>query len=111
MEYRPIKERTGKVKYLVSEDGKHIVNPKTQQELTQWFDKKDKRYKTRIYLNGKPWTTTNYRLVAMAFNNNGYSYDSNIDIHHVDLNRANCHYTNLQAMTKDAHKALHDSLK
>ena len=105
---KAIRNRNGSIAYYIGEAGK-LYN-KNEQPI-RGYTGKDGRKRYHIYLNGKEWTATAYRLVAMAFYNDGYSFTSDIDIHHIDCNRTNNHYTNLMPLTKTEHVKLHNELR
>ena len=104
---RAIRNRNGSLMYYITSDGSHIYNALTGREVKQWVNPKSKRMYATILLNNKEWRAPVYRLVAMAYLNDGYSYPIDIEIHHRDFNRNNNYYKNLVPLTAEEHDRLH----
>lgn len=91
--YKVIKEFPA---YLIYNDGR-VYSTKTNQFMSIGED--DRGYKqVSFYQNGKGHTKKIHRLVAEAFIPNPNNLPQ---VNHIDENKSNNHYTNLEWCTKD----------
>ena len=79
--------------YSVSKDG-FVLNLKTNRVLKP---RKSKYLSVSLCLNGKSFQKTIHRLVALNFIPNT---DNKTDVNHIDGNKHNNHYTNLEWVTR-----------
>ena len=79
--------------YSISKDG-FVLNIKTNRVLKP---SKSKYLSVSLCLNGKSFQKTIHRLVALNFIPNT---DNKTDVNHIDGNKHNNHYTNLEWVTR-----------